>query len=83
MKKQWLQGLTGNPTAAAVLSDGGIMSGVNVEGGSIPLVDFCWIRCMAKENCSRFSLPVCLVSASPLQTRRLLTLLKDTFNKLS
>lgn len=83
MKKQWLQGLTGNPTAAAVLSDGGIMSGVNVEGGSIPLVDFCWIRCMAKENCSRFSLPVCLVSASPLQTRRLPTLLKDTFNKLS
>lgn len=83
MKKQWLQGLTGNPTAAAVLSDGGIMSGVNVEGGSIPLVDFCWIRCMAKENCSRFSLPVCLVSASPLQTSRLLTLLKDTFNKLS
>lgn len=81
-KKQWLPGLTGNPTAAAVLSDGGIMSGVNVEGGSIPLVAFCSIRYIAKENCSRFSLPVCLVSASPLQTRRLLTLLKKTFNTL-
>lgn len=63
-------GLTGTPTAEAVLSDGGIMSGVNVEGGSMPFEVFCWIKYMAKENCSRFSLPVCLVSASPLQTER-------------
>lgn len=60
------------------------MSGVNVEGGSIPLVVFCWIRCMAKENCSRFSLPVCLVSASPLQTSALVTLRKEpTFHSSS
>lgn len=50
------------------------MSGVNVEGGSTPLVAFCWIRCMAKENCSRFSFPVCLVSASPLQTSTFMAL---------
>lgn len=59
-------GLKGPTAEAAVLSDGGIMSGVNVEGGSMPLVVFCWIRYMAKKNCSRVSLPVCLVSARPL-----------------
>lgn len=46
------------------------MSGVRVDGGSMPLVAFCWIRYMARENCSRVSLPVCLVSASPLQRGR-------------
>lgn len=45
------------------------MSGVRVEGGSMSLLVFCSIRYMARENCSRFSLPVCLVSASPLQGR--------------
>lgn len=61
------KGLTGPAAEAAVLSDGGIMSGVRVDGGSMPLVAFCWIRYMARENCSRVSLPVCLVSASPLR----------------
>lgn len=43
-------GLTGPMAEAAVLSEGGIMSGVNVEGGSTPLVVFCSIKYMAKEN---------------------------------
>lgn len=68
---QWAKsGLTGAAAEAAVLSDGGIMSGVRVEGGSTPLVVFCWIRYMARENCSRVSFPVCLVSASPLRRER-------------
>lgn len=52
-------GLTGPMAEAAVLSDGGIISGVNVKGGSAPFVVFCSIKYMAKENCSRVSLPVC------------------------
>lgn len=51
---------------AEVLSDGGIMSGARVEGGSMPLFTFCWMKCMARANCSWFSLPVCFVSARPL-----------------
>lgn len=49
------------------------MSGVSVIGGSMPLLVFCSIRYMARANCSWFSLPVCLVSASPLQRREVLS----------
>lgn len=65
--------LTGTTAEAAILSDGGIMSGVSVKGGSMPLLVFCSIRYMARENCSRFNLPVCLVSASPLHRRNKLS----------
>lgn len=59
-------GLTVPEADDEVLSDGGIMSGVREEGGSMPLFTFCWIRCMASANCSVVSLPVCFVSARPL-----------------
>ena len=49
------------------LSEGGIMSAVRACGGSMPLLTFCWMRCMARANCSRVSLPICLVSARALQ----------------
>lgn len=45
------------------------MSGLRVEGGSMPLITFCCIRYMARANRSSVSFPVCLVSASPLQTK--------------
>ena len=60
--------LTGPAADAALLSEGGIMSGVMVWGGSRPLVTFCWIRYMARENCSLDSLPTCWVSARLLGT---------------
>lgn len=56
------------PTGTGVpLSDGGIMSAVRACGGSMPLLTFCWMRCMARANCSLVSLPICLVSARALQ----------------
>ena len=61
-----LVGLTGPAAVGALRSDGGIMSGVRLCGGSVPWLTFCWIRYMARENCSRLSLPICLVSARPL-----------------
>lgn len=50
-----------------LLSEGGIMSGVSACGGSMPLLTFCWMKCIARENCSLVSLPICLVSARALQ----------------
>lgn len=70
-------GLTRPIADAAVLSDGGIMSVVRVEGGSMPFVTFCWMKCMARANCSGVSLPVCFVSASPLWKTRQFVLLKE------
>lgn len=56
------------PTGTGVpLSEGGIMSGVRACGGSMPLLTFCWMRCIARANCSLVSLPICLVSARALQ----------------
>lgn len=49
------------------LSVGGIMSAVRDCGGSTPLITFCWMRCIARANCSRVSLPICRVSARALQ----------------
>lgn len=45
------------------------MSALKACGGSMPLLTFCWMRCMARENCSRVSLPICLVSARALPRR--------------
>lgn len=52
------------------LSEGGIMSAVRACGGSTPFITFCWMRCMARANCSLVSLPICLVSARALRTNQ-------------
>lgn len=55
------------PTCIGVpLSDGGIMSADSVCGGSTPLLTFCWMRCIARANCSLVSFPICRVSARAL-----------------
>lgn len=60
----------GGPTGTGVpLSEGGIMSAVRACGGSMPLQTFCWMRCIARANCSLVSLPICLVSAKALERR--------------
>lgn len=56
-------------TGTGVLrSDGGIISALRACGGSRPLLTFCWMKCMAKANCSRVNFPICRVSAKPLWT---------------
>ena len=59
------------PTGTGVpLSEGGIMSEERAWGGSTPLLTFCWMKCMARANCSRVSFPICLVSARALGAGR-------------
>lgn len=50
------------------LSDGGIISGERLCGGSRPLASFWFIRWSARANCSRVSFPMSPISHSSLRT---------------
>lgn len=60
------------------LSVGGIISGDNTCGGSIPLLTFCWMRYIASANWSLLSFPICLVSAKALVKKQIILINKET-----
>lgn len=53
-------------TCRASLSDGGIISGESVWGGSVPLESFWLMRWRANANCSLVSFPMSQISQSSL-----------------